>query len=83
MAEKLEAFPTRNRYTRYPWATWFDGSIWHLKSGVDYVGRDESMRNQFYIQAKRRGGKVRVHFSEDGFVIQFYGLSQELHKENP
>ncbi len=60
MAEKLEEFPGRNRYTKYPWTTWFDGSIWSLKSGVDYTGRDESMRNQFYIEAKRRGGKVKV-----------------------
>ena len=73
MAEILDSFPNEKQHwnTRYPWSEWLDGKPRRFKQGVDFLCKFQSFRTHAYIQAHKRGLKLRLQ-KEDGssFVIQ-------------
>ena len=66
-------FVSRNSATprsrSYPWAEWFDGRIHQLEPDVDFNGPPVSLERVIRTSANRRGIKVRVRITEDGYVI--------------
>ncbi len=73
MAERLDDFTFRGAGgALYPWDEWFDGSIWRLVKGVDYLVATPTMRSNIYNEAVRRGLKARTGETEGGLVVQAY-----------
>lgn len=57
------------RSRSYPWNEWFDGRIWQLEPETDFDGPPVSLERVIRTSANRRGIKVRVRITEDGYVI--------------
>ncbi|MFB6548693.1 hypothetical protein [Streptomyces sp. NPDC056405] len=61
----------RGAPSKYPWDEWTDGSMWHLKQGIDYQTTTKVFRDTVYNVARRRGQKVHTRELDDGIVITF------------
>jgi hypothetical protein len=77
VAQRIDAFPDARDQSVYPWDEWFDGSVWELVPGEDFVGQPSTFRASAIAQAARRDGKVRTRklTTEDGstrLYLQFY-----------
>jgi hypothetical protein len=77
MAQRIDSFPDARDQSVYPWDEWFDGSVWELVQGEDFVGQPSTFRASAIAQASRRDGKVRTRKlrAEDGserLYLQFY-----------
>lgn len=76
MATKLNDHTFRGRgggrTSKYPWATWLDGSIWSLEAGKDYDGKTRSLTSAAAGHAKKLGLKLRTEVSETGVILQAY-----------
>lgn len=66
-------FVSRNSATprsrSYPWNEWFDGRIWQLEPETDFDGPPVSLERVIRTSANRRGIKVHVRITDDGYVI--------------
>ncbi|MFD9398357.1 hypothetical protein ACFWA4_05990 [Streptomyces sp. NPDC060011] len=75
MAERIAAadisFRPRGAPRVYPWDLWMDGSMWHLRHGVDYKTDTKVFRDTCYNQARRHGRKVHTRVTDYGIVITF------------
>ena len=60
---------------KYPWDLWFDGQVWKLVEGIDYVCSGASFRSTAGGAARYRGLTVRTNLIMDGkgIVIQAKG----------
>jgi hypothetical protein len=77
VAQRIDAFPDARDQSVYPWDEWFDGSVWELVPGEDFVGQPSTFRASAIAQAARRDGKVRTRklTTPEGDVrlyMQFY-----------
>jgi hypothetical protein len=77
VAHRIDVFPDAPSQSVYPWDEWFDGSVWELTPGEDFVGRPATFRASAVAQAKRRDGKIRTRTlrREDGnerLFLQFH-----------
>ena len=71
MAKVLKEFAfQRPGVSLYPWHDWFDGQIWELTHGKDFNCVVVNFRSAVYVEAKRRGKKVRISLRENSVVIQ-------------
>lgn len=75
MAEPTTEFdfdkPHPNR--KYDWQSWFDGRVWKLTPGVDFLVTIGNFRSMVYSATQRFKVKVRTHVADDGaFYIQAY-----------
>src|SRR3954454_10560558 len=68
VAQRIDAFPDAPSHSVYPWDEWFDGSVWELMPGEDFLGRPATFRASAVAQAARREGTVRTRTlrGEDG-----------------
>jgi hypothetical protein len=75
MARVLDRLPTRVSSTarNYPWDQWFDGQVWELEHGVDFVIGPKSFQNIVYEAARRRGLVVATRTTTVSLVIQAQG----------
>lgn len=76
MAKKLDTFPEDLRVRTadsYPWNEWFDGSVWELTKGEDYVIKTKSFISNAQAKARTRGGTLRTGVLPDdkGVVVQY------------
>ncbi|MFE1024973.1 hypothetical protein ACFW5I_10460 [Streptomyces sp. NPDC058818] len=75
MAERVTpadvTFRRRGAPRRYPWDDWMDGSMWHLKRGVDYQTTTKVFRDIVYNAARRGGRTVHTRVIDNGIVITF------------
>jgi len=55
---------------KYPWSQWLDGEVHEVI--LETEGEKRSLRAYVYKQAKARGLKVRVVFTDNGLTIQSY-----------
>lgn len=77
MAQRIDVFPDAPSQSVYPWDEWFDGSVWELTPGEDFVGQPATFRASAVAQAARRDGKVQTRKlrDEDGterLYLRFY-----------
>lgn len=71
MAKVLKQFAFGGRAgVKYPWDEWLDGQIWELTHGKDFNCVVVNFRSAVYVEAKRRGKKVRISLRENSVVIQ-------------
>ena len=71
MAKVLKQFAFGGRAgVKYPWDEWLDGQIWELTHGKDFNCVTGNFRSVVYVEAKRRGKKVRASVKENSLVIQ-------------
>lgn len=54
----------------YPWDTWLDGDAHVIRPEIDFDCDTESMRQQIYVRARRKGVKVSIRRLHDGFIVQ-------------
>ena len=74
MAEKLKEFDfskSRQRRTDgnivYHWDDWFNGDVWLLKSGEDFLGHPLMMERISRTRATNFGAKIKIaHVCENG-----------------
>lgn len=62
MAKTVKEMPDTRK--SYPWKSWFDGRIWKLTQGEDFMVSMEVMRTQVYSNAQKYD--VSVNTSVDG-----------------
>ncbi len=62
MATILKTFPetTRGRPAVYPWESWFDGRIRHLKKGADFHCTPKAFEDLARRTARKRGVQIRL-----------------------
>ncbi len=59
--------------SKYPWATWLDGSVWEVEVEKDFKCRTDSFVTMTHDAAAKRGGKDRTRKLKNGNVlIQFF-----------
>ncbi|MGA5435462.1 hypothetical protein ACPCIZ_12810 [Streptomyces cellulosae] len=75
MAERINpsdvTYRKRGAPTKYPWDEWMDGSMWHLRHGVDYHLTTKDFRSVVYTAARRVGLKVHTRETDHGIVVTF------------
>lgn len=80
MAEKIAAFPTATRRSKYNVSEWFDGNIWKLMQGEDFTVPVASFRGSLYNQANKKGFDIRTSVNvKDGvtyLIVQKTGLKE-------
>jgi hypothetical protein len=54
----------------YDWDIWFDGAVWELKMGVDFVCSLAQMRAAAHAAASRRGMKIETRTVDDALLIR-------------
>jgi len=67
MAEILDRMPAwarRGRREIYPYDEWFDGQVWLLTRGVDFVQERRGMAHRIRSAAYNRGLRVSVNQRE-------------------
>ena len=67
MAEILDRMPhwvKQGRREIYPYDDWFDGQVWMLTRGVDFVQERRGMGARLRSAAKSRGTKVKLGHRE-------------------
>ena len=69
MARTVKEMPESQRGQKYPWNEWFNGKIWELTSGEDFVCDPDSMRQQTYQAASKLGLSAKTRVTEDGKVF--------------
>jgi hypothetical protein len=75
MPRVLDRFPD-SPMAKYPWDEWLDGRVWELTPGEDFAAKPSTFRANAQLQAKKRGGSVRVRtlrglHGKDRLVLQF------------
>lgn len=70
MATTLPSFPTKPPSTRYPWASWMNGSVWNLVQGSDFHVTPKAFQSAAYAQAKRIGKKLKTTIGDGSITIQ-------------
>jgi len=73
MAEVVNEMPAdfRGSTEKYPWGDWFDGRIWKLVRGVDFLTTStDNFQARVYRKANDRGVKVRTVKHDDTLYVQ-------------
>jgi len=69
MGIKVENHLFRKNGSTYPWDQWLDGGTWRLRIGEDFKCTPTSFVSAAYQTASRRGMKIQVDKSEQGFLF--------------
>ena len=69
MARKVDRMPLKSG-GKYPWEQWFDGSIWELTAGDDFMCHCGTLASSAKAAAETRGVKVQVIQCGDKIYIQ-------------
>lgn len=71
-------WPKKITEEKYPWNDWFNGNVWKLKPGEDFVVDLRSFRSAIYMAAKRYGYRVKTHVTrkQDLVYIQKVGKAR-------
>lgn len=71
-------WPKKVTEEKYPWDEWFNGNVWKLKPGEDFVVGLRSFRSAIYMAAKRYGYRVKTHVTrkQDLVYIQKVGKAR-------
>lgn len=70
MARVIDDLEHDGRQGRYPWVEWLDGRAWELTRGEDFTTTPQTLRQQVYYQAARRGKAATVRIAGDTLRIQ-------------
>jgi hypothetical protein len=46
--------------TKYPWAKWFNGTLWHIEKGTDYTVETDMMPGELKSAARSRYKIVQI-----------------------
>ncbi len=57
---------------KYPWDTWFNGSIWELSPDEDFATTISSFRTVAYRAATIRGGTLRTRSHKGRLLLQYF-----------
>ncbi|MFE1046330.1 hypothetical protein ACFW5S_10915 [Streptomyces olivaceus] len=83
MAERITpaevTFRRRGAPSRYPWHQWTDGSMWHLRQGIDYHLTTKDFRSIVHNTARRHGLTVHTRETDHGLVITFSAGNRVRH----
>ena len=90
MAEVLEKLPSwakRGRRTIYPYDQWFDGQVWLLTRGIDFVQERRGMATRIRSISKHRGLKITVSHRElpngaEVVVVKNHNAAHAMIKRN-
>lgn len=86
MAQPIAAFPPATRRSKYDTDQWFDGRIWKLVQGEDFVVPIASFRGSLYNQANKKGfeitTRVNVQNGQTALIVQKTG-DKEAEAEEP
>ena len=58
--DKMPAWAKRGRREVYPYDEWFNGQVWLLTRGVDFVQERRGMSHRIRAAARNRGLRVSV-----------------------
>jgi len=72
MASVLKNFTFPKLQAALPWDKWLDGRIWQLTAGEDFKVKINTMRLKAFLEAKKKGGKVRTNIRGNTIIIQFF-----------
>jgi hypothetical protein len=62
--------PRGDRRRYYPWSEWFDGAIWEVRQGEDYLHpEDERFRAIARKEAKNRGLRLEIRTVTPGVLL--------------
>lgn len=80
MAKRLESYDwTRQskmspKGAVYPWADWFDGSIWMIERGVDFFTHPLMMERVIRTKTTAAGGKIVIRHEGQGDDGDGFGI---------
>lgn len=82
MAATLPHLPPSQRpddsYARtYPWEDWFDGQVWRVEHGVDFMVSPRSFANIVRVTAYRKGFTIRTRLDPDGVHVSFQAAPRD------
>lgn len=72
MADILHAYdfrPPGNNGDSHPWVEWFDGRIWRLRRGHDFVRAVRVFANTARHAARRRGLLLTLTIESESVVV--------------